>query len=284
MLIQGVINGLTSGWIYALIALGLALVFGIMRILQFAHGEIYMLGAYVAYYVCTAAGMNYFVGIVIAMLVMGMLGVILERFMFRRLRAKMEPAILAAIGLTLIFQTLAVILFGSYTKYFQTPEVLSGTIIFGAVRLSALRLTIMLVGVVLTIALLLVIRSTKIGRAMVAISQDPISASLQGINVNRISSLSLGLGSALAAIAGVFMGTLFQLTPFMGTLAITKGIAIVILGGIGSIPGAILGGLIIGFVDGLVPLVTSTTIANIVGFCIIILILLIKPRGLFGHD
>ena len=284
MLEQGVINGLTMGWIYALIALGLALVFSIMRILQFAHGEMYMLGAYIVYYVGIAAGLNYFIGLLIAALVMGILGVILERFMFRRLRANMEPAILAAIGLTLLFQTLAVILFGSYTKYLQTPDIISGVIVMGEVRLSLFRLTVMLLGIVLMTALFLIIRRTKMGRAMVAISQDAGAAALMGINVNRISALSLGIGSALAAIAGGLMGTLLQLTPFMGTLAITKGIAVVILGGIGSIPGAILGGLILGFVDGLVPLATNITIANIAGFGIIILILLVKPRGLFGHD
>jgi branched-chain amino acid transport system permease protein len=243
-----------------------------------------MLGAYIVYYVGTLAGLNYFYGLLIAAVVMGLLGVVLEKFMFRRLRANMEPAILAAIGLTLIFQTLAVILFGSYTKYLQTPEIISGVIVFGGIRLPQFRLTVMLLGIVLTLILLLVIRRTRMGRAMVAISQDAGSAALMGINVNRISAVSLGIGSALAAIAGGLMGTLLQLTPFMGTLAITKGIAVVILGGIGSIPGAILGGLILGFVDGLVPLATNMTIANIAGFCIIILILLAKPRGLFGHD
>jgi branched-chain amino acid transport system permease protein len=136
----------------------------------------------------------------------------------------------------------------------------------------------------LTLALFLVIHKTKVGKAMLAISHDPEAAALQGINVNRISSISMGIGCALAAIAGGLMGSLLQLAPYMGTFAITKGIAVIILGGIGSILGAVLGGLILGLVDSLVALFTSGTIAAIVGFCVIILILLIRPKGLFGHD
>jgi branched-chain amino acid transport system permease protein len=142
---------------------------------------------------------------------------------------------------------------------------------------------IVFIGAVLTLALFLVIQKTKVGQAMLAISQDPDAAALQGIDVNHISSLSMGIGCALAAIAGGLMGSLLQLTPDMGVLAITKGIAVIVLGGIGSITGAVIGGLILGLVDGIVPLFANSTIAAIAGFCVIIFILLIRPKGLFGH-
>jgi branched-chain amino acid transport system permease protein len=279
---QGIFNGLASGWIYVLVALGLTLIFSIMRILLFAHGEIYMLGAYVVYYVCVKGGINFFWALMVSALALGVVGILLEKFMFRRIRGEMEPAILAAIGLTLLFQTLAVIAFGAYLKYI--PSIFPGVLKLGGIRLSWDRLLIVFIGLVLTLALFLVIRKTKVGKAMLAISQDPDAAALQGINVNRVSSLSMGIGCALAAIAGGLMGSLLQLTTYMGTFAITKGIAVIILGGIGSVPGAVLGGLILGLVDGLVPLFTSGTIAAIVGFCVIILILLIRPKGLLGHD
>jgi branched-chain amino acid transport system permease protein len=279
---QGIFSGLASGWIYVLVALGLTLIFSIMRILLFAHGEIYMLGAYVVYYVCVVGGLNFFWALLIAGLALGIVGVLLERFMFRRIRGEMEPAVLAAIGLTLLFQTLAVIIFGTYLKYI--PSIFPGILKIGGIRLSRDRLLVVLIGLVLTTALFLVIRKTKVGKAMLAISHDPDAAALQGINVNRISAISMGIGCAMAAMAGGLMGSLLQLAPYMGTFAITKGIAVIILGGIGSIPGAVIGGLILGLVDGLVSLFTSGTIAEIAGFCVIILVLLIRPKGLLGHD
>jgi branched-chain amino acid transport system permease protein len=279
--LQGIFNGLASGWIYVLVALGLALVFSILGILQFAHGEIYMLGAYVVYYACVVGHIPFLLALLISALVMGVGGIILERVMFRRIRGEMEPAILAAIGLTLLFQTVAVIAFGGYTKFI--PSVFPGVVKLGGVRLSKDRLFAVIMGLVLTSALFLVIKKTKVGKAMLAVSHDPEAAALQGINVNRISSLSMGIGSALAAIAGGLMGSILQLAPHMGTFAITKGIAVIILGGIGSISGAVLGGLILGLVDGLVPLYSSGTMAAIVGFCVIILVLLVRPKGLLGH-
>jgi branched-chain amino acid transport system permease protein len=283
MLWQGVFVGFTEGWIYILVALGLALCFSIMRVLQFAHGEIYMLGAYIVYYLISAK-VNYFVALVIAAIAMFILGFVLERIMFRRLRGNMEPALLAAIGLTLIFQTSGAILFTSYTKYIPVPGILSGVATLWGAHLAWLRIGMAIIGLVLVLALVAVIRYTKVGRAMVAISQDPEAAGLQGINVNPISGITLGMGSALAAVAGGLMGVLLPMSPYMGSFAITKAIGVIILAGIGSIPGVIVGGLILGLVDGVVPLYADPTIATIVGFGLIILILLFRPQGLFGHD
>jgi branched-chain amino acid transport system permease protein len=284
MLEQGIFVGLTGGLVYILIALGLALVFSIMRILQFAHGEIYMLGAYVVYYVYVSAGVNFFVALLISALTLSVLGIILERVMFRRFRGQLDLALLASIGLTLVFQTFGVIFFTTYTKFLPVPDILTGALVLRGVSLPLVRVAMGGIGLVLVLVLVFVIRTTKVGNAMVAISQDAESAALQGINVNRISSISMGIGCALAAIAGGLMGTILQLSPAMGGFAITKAIAVVILGGLGSIPGVIVGGMILGMVDGVVPLYASPTIASIAGFGIIILILLVRPRGLFGHD
>lgn len=285
MFLQALYNGLSSGCVYMLIALGLALIFSIMRILQFAHGEIYMLGAYVVFYLYSQAHVNYFASLLIAAIAMGILGIALERVMFRRLRgANMDMGLLAAIGLSLIFQQAGVIFFSSYNKWIQAPAILQGVVHLGSAEISRLRLTIAVIGVILVVGLVLVVRLTKIGRAMVATSQDSDSASLQGININRISAFVMAVGCGLGAIAGGLMGSLLTLTPFMGAFALTKAIAIIILGGIGSIPGAIVGSLIIGLIDGVVPLYVNTTMAAIVGFSAVILILLLKPTGLFGHD
>jgi len=281
-LYQGVFNGLASGLIYILVALGLTLLFSIMGILNFAHGEIYMLGAYVVYYACVVAGINFFWSLLIAAFALGIVGVLLERFMFRPIRGDMEPAVLACIGLTVLLQTLAVIAFGTYLKYI--PSIFPGVLKLGGLRLSKDRLLVMAIALTFTLALILVVNKTKVGKAMLAISHDPEAAALQGINVNRISGITMGIGCALAAIAGGLMGSLLQLAPYMGTFAMTKGIAVIILGGIGSVPGAVIGGFLLGLVDGLVPLFTSATVAAIVGFSVIVLILLIKPKGLLGHD
>ncbi|HUJ69854.1 MAG TPA: branched-chain amino acid ABC transporter permease [Syntrophorhabdales bacterium] len=281
-LYQGIFNGLASGLIYILVALGLTLLFSILGILNFAHGEIYMLGAYVVYYACVAAHINFFLSLLLSAFALGILGILLERFVFRRIRGDMEPAVLAAIGLTVLLQTVAVIAFGTYLKYI--PSIFPGILKLGGLRLSKDRLLVMGIALVFTTALLLVINKTKIGKAMLAISHDAEAAALQGINVNRISALTMGIGCALAAVAGGLMGSLLQLAPYMGTFAMTKGIAVIILGGIGSVPGAVIGGFILGLVDGLAPLFTSGTIAAIIGFSVIVLILLIKPKGLLGHD
>jgi len=281
-LYQGIFNGLASGLIYILVALGLTLLFSILGILNFAHGEIYMLGAYVVYYACVGAHINFFWSLLLSAFALGIFGILLERFVFRQIRGDMEPAVLACIGLTVLLQTVAVIAFGTYLKYI--PSIFPGILKLGGLRLSKDRLLVMGIALVFTSALLFVISKTKTGKAMLAISHDAEAAALQGINVNRISALTMGIGCALAAVAGGLMGSLLQLAPYMGTFAMTKGIAVIILGGIGSVPGAVIGGFILGLVDGLAPLFTSGTIAAIIGFSVIVLILLIKPKGLLGHD
>jgi len=279
---QGVLNGLATGGIYILVALGLTLIFGIMNIVQFAHGEIYMLGAYFTYYFSTLFGFNFWIALVFSMIIVAALGLLLERFFFRSFRNQFEPSIIVAVGLMILLQTVALVTFGAETK--SMSSIVPGIFkIFGAV-LSWDRLMAIIIGLFLVVALFLMIAKTKIGQAMVAVSQDSYAASLYGVNVNRTSAVALSLGSALAAIAGSLMGVVFSVYPTMGGFALTKGIAVVILGGLGSIPGAVIGGLILGQIDGLVSMVSNSTISTVVGFVLIIILLLFRPRGIMGRE
>jgi len=282
LVVQSILNGLAAGWIYVLVALGLTLVFGIMRIVQFAHGEIYMLGAYCSYFLIKLYGFSFLEALFLTTIAIGLLGIVLERFFFRPFRDRFEPSIIVAVGLMLLLQTIAVVGFGTDTK--SMGGIIPGVLRVSGVTLSWDRLLVMAVGIILVVALLLMIKKTKTGQAMVAVAQDPYAAALQGIDVNRISALAMALGCALAAIAGSLMGSIFSTSPFMGTSAITKGIAVIILGGLGSITGAVFGGFILGLIDGLVPPLLSSTMAGIVGFGVIILVIILRPRGLFGHE
>jgi branched-chain amino acid transport system permease protein len=281
-LVQNILNGLAAGWIYVLVALGLTLVFGIMRIVQFAHGEIYMLGAYCSYFLIKLFGFSFLEALFLTTIAIGLLGIVLERFFFRPFRDRFEPSIIVAVGLMVFLQTTAVVGFGTDTK--SMGGIIPGILRVSGVTLSWDRLLVMAVGIILVVALFFMIQNTKMGQAMVAVAQDPYAAALQGIDVNRISAVAMALGCALAAIAGSLMGSIFSTSPFMGTSAITKGIAVIILGGLGSIPGAVAGGIILGLIDGLVPPLLSSTTAGIVSFGVIIIVLLLRPQGLFGHE
>jgi len=278
--VQSISNGLVIGFIYILVALGLTLVFGIMRIVQFAHGEIYMLGAYCVYFLSVTFGLNVLVSFVLAAIVLGAIGILIERFLFRPFRGNVETSIIIAIGLIILLQTLATVGFGTQER--SLPSIIDGIITIGGARLSGDRALAVIVGIVLTLALFIFIRKTRTGQAMVAISQDIDGAALQGVNVNRLSAITMAIGCALAAVAGGIMGSILKINAGMGGFAMAQGIAVIILGGLGSIPGAVIGGLILGLVSGIIPLYADTNIASIVGFVIIVVLLFIRPRGLLG--
>jgi len=282
MLVQNLLNGLMSGWIYILVALGFTLVLSIVGIVQFAHGEVYMVGAYVVYYFCVSAGVNFFLSLLISILCIGLLGIILERFFLRPFRDNVEGAIITTIALILILQTAVVATAG--VSYKDIPSPIQGVLILFGARLSWERLITILISIALVSGLLIFINKTKIGQAMIAVSEDRNAAALVGINVNRVSSVAMFLGCALAAAAGGLTGAIFDLTPFMGGFALMKGIEVIILGGLGSISGAIIAGLILGLVDGLVTPLLSVQMAGIIELIIIILILLFRPQGLLGHE
>jgi len=280
--LQGVLNGLTSAGIYVLIAVGLSLVLSIMNIVQLSHGEIYMIASYVVYFFSVKAGLSFYAAFGIAILVVGILGILLERFIFRPFRGRPDQALLLSIGLILVFQNIVLAIAGGTPKSYASP--FTSVLKIGGLALSSERAVIIIAGFVLITALFLFIRFNKHGQAMLAISQDREGAALQGINIDRLSAIAMFVGCALAGVAGGLVGALFSLTPQMGGVVLMKGIAVIILGGLGSIPGAVIGGLIIGLIDGLVPVVTSTYTASLVGFVIVILILLFRPQGLWGHE
>src|SRR6266581_1564540 len=255
LLIQSMVIGLSLGSTYILMALGLTLMFGMMHIINFAHGAVYMLGAFVIYYVFFQGGVPYFAAFAVALVVLLALSTFLE-----------------AAGYPV---------FGQLDKH--VPSVFGGTRNILGVRLSVERLMIIPIAVALVAGLYLFINKTKIGAAMRAIEQDKEAAALQGVNVNIVNGLAFGVGFALAAAAGALMAPIFKLDPMMGEQPLLKAFIIIILGGLGSIPGAILGGLILGLIDSIVATALGAEPAFLLSFVFIILLLLFRPTGLFGH-
>lgn len=279
---QSILNGFSSAGIYILVALGLTLVLSIMNIVQLAHGEIYMIGAYGVYYMVVSLGLNFLLALVISTLLVGGLGILLERLCFRPFRGQPDRALIISIGLILVLQNVVLSIAGGTPKLFSSP--FTGVLQILGTSISWERLSIVLIGFGLLAALFLFVRMTKTGQAMLAISQDREGAALQGINIDRISAVAMFFGCALAAIAGALVGSLFSISPTMGSFALMKGIAVIILGGLGSIPGAVVGGLILGLIDGIMPVLTTTYIAGLIGFAAIIIILIFRPQGIWGHE
>jgi branched-chain amino acid transport system permease protein len=282
LFVQSAIIGLSIGAIYILMALGLTLMFGMMHIINFAHGAIYMLGAFVIYYVFHLWGIPYSLAFVIAMILLGLFGFGVERFIYRTVRGNIEPTLVALLALTTLLQAAGYPVFGPLDK--NVPSVFEGNYTILGTPISAERLMIIPVAAVLVVALYLFINKTKMGAAMRSIEQDKEAAALQGVNVNVVNAVAFAVGFALAAAAGALMAPIFKLDPMMGEQPLLKAFIIIILGGLGSIPGAILGGLILGFIDSIVATAVGVEPAFLLSFVFIILLLLFKPNGLFGYE
>jgi len=281
--IQAIANGFALGWMYVLIALGLTLILSIMGILQLAHGEVYMIGAYVTYFLCVSLGVNLYASMIISMIVMGVFGVILEKFLFRPAQRQILPPIVVSLGLTLILMSFAVTQFGLKEK--SIPRLAEDSIMFffdSAVPKD--RIIAVGFAVALLLLLYLFLKRTKYGQAMIASAQSPEGALLRGINPNRMSSLAMAIGCALAAAGGTLAGSILMLNPSMGTFPLMKGLVIIVLGGMGSLLGAAVGGIILGLIDGILPVAFEPGITSVAPFIIVIIILLVKPQGLFGHE
>src|SRR5438093_9751017 len=282
LLIQSTIIGLSIGSIYILMALGLTLMFGMMHIINFAHGAVYMLGAYVIYYVFFQSGAPYFVAFIVSMALLGLFGYLVERSIYRPVKGGIEPTLVALLALTTFLQAAGYPVFGQLDKH--VPPVFEGTRNILGVGISAERLMIIPVAGVLVVGLYLFINKTRMGAAMRAIEQDKEAAALQGVNVHVVNAMAFGVGFALAAASGALMAPIFKLDPMMGEQPLLKAFIIIILGGLGSIPGAILGGLILGQIDSIVATLLGLEPAFLLSFVFIILLLLFKPTGLFGHE
>jgi len=285
MLLQQLINGIALGSTYALIALGYTMVYGIITLINFAHGEIFMVGAFVGLLVVTVAKVNVFVAMLVAMGVSMVMGVVIELIAYRPLRKSSRlSALISAIGVSIFLSSLALMVFGADAKGFPDTAFQARQLnIFGA-EISTLQLLIIGVSAALMIGLEFIVKKTRIGKAMRATSEDYNTAALMGINVNRVISFTFALGSALAAAGGVLVGMLFNAVSFnMGLMAGLKAFAAAVLGGVGSIPGAMLGGLLLGVTEVLGVAAGFSSYRDAIAFAILVLVLLVKPTGLLGQ-
>jgi branched-chain amino acid transport system permease protein len=280
LLVQALLNGFGLAIVYILVALGLTLIFSILEVINFAHGEFYMLGGFAAYYLSAVGGLNYVATLVLAMLLVGLAGVVAERLVFRHLRGKTLNAFIVSLGLLWVLQATAQLSFGVLDK--SVPSAVSGIVRVGGVIVSRERLFVILIAVALIVGLYLFLKFTRTGQAMRAVAQDSEAAALQGVNIELTSALGFGIGCALAGAAGALLAPIFAVSPTMGALPVVKAFIIIIVGGMGSLPGAVLGGLLLGAVEGVGTLFMSSATVNILGFLMVIAILLLRPRGLLG--
>ena len=277
------IGGLGLGSVYAIIALGYSMVYGIAKMLNFAHGDVIMVGAFVAYFAISKYNLPLLVGVVVAVVVCTILGVVIERLAYKPLRqASSLSVLITAIGVSYFLQNSAMLLWGTDTKIF--PNVLRGSLNLGGLSIPFLTLITILTCIVIMVVLTLFINKTKTGRAMRACSEDKGAAALMGITVNRIISITFAIGSGLAAIASALLvATYPSVYPTLGSMPGIKAFTAAVFGGIGSIPGAFLGGLVLGVVENLSRAYISTQLSDAIVFMVLIIVLLIKPTGLLGR-
>ncbi len=276
------ISGVSLGSVYAIIALGYTMVYGIAKMLNFAHGDVIMVGGYVSLLTVTALSLPWWVGVLLAMLVCTVLGVLIEGLAYKPLRAAPSLAVLiTAIGVSYFLQNAALLLWGS-TPMSYTP-IVSGSLSLGGLKISYISLVTIVMCIVIMVGLTLFTDKTRMGKAMRACSEDNGAAQLMGINVNRTISLTFAIGSALAAIAGVLLCSFnTSLMPTTGSMPGIKAFTAAVFGGIGSIPGAFLGGILLGIIESLAKAYISTQLANSIVFAVLIVTLLVRPAGLLG--
>ena len=281
---QHIANAIILGSSYAILGIGLTLIFGIMRVVNFTHGELYALGGYAAYMVSTVLGLNFFLGLPVSILVGALVGAAIEFILLRRIRTSdMDTGMLVMIGAGIIILNSIQLIWGGVAKSVNTPFS-DVPVVIGPVSVSSLRLFVLVAALVLIAATYFLINRTKLGKAMRATFQDPDVASLMGVNISVIYTATFAIGSALASAAGALLGPVFLVTPSMGNMAALKAFAIVILGGLGSIPGATIGGFILAFSEEMGAGYISSGYRDAMGFLIIIMVLLIKPTGLFARS
>lgn len=285
MILQQLLNGLTLGSTYALIALGYTMVYGIITLINFAHGEIFMMGSFVGLLLVTKFKVNIFLALFAAMATCMLLGVVIERVAYRPLRNSSRlSALISAIGVSIFLATLAQMIFGADAKGFPENTFPVELIKIGPAEISTLQLLIIGVSAALMLTLEFIVHKTKIGKAMRATSQDYQTAALMGVNVNQVISFTFALGSSLAAAGGVLVGLLFNAVSFnMGLMAGLKAFAAAVLGGIGSIPGAMLGGILLGVAEVLGVAAGYSSYRDALAFAILVMVLMIRPTGLLGR-
>ena len=279
------ISGVSLGSVYAIIALGYSMVYGIAKMLNFAHGDVIMIGAYICFCATQYWGMAPITSVVVAMVVCTLLGVVIERLAYKPLRAASSLAVLiTAIGMSYLLQNSALLIWGANPKSFPSVVSIGSISLFdGQLLISGETIVTVLANIVIMIALTLFTGKTKLGKAMRVVSEDKGAAELMGINVNATISLTFAIGSALAAIAGVLLCSAYPtLQPTTGSMPGIKAFTAAVFGGIGSIPGAMIGGILLGVIEILVKAYVSTELGDAFVFAVLIVVLLVKPSGLLG--
>ena len=281
------VNGLSLGSIYAIIALGYTMVYGIAKMLNFAHGDVIMVGAYIAFCALQYWGLPPVLGLLVAMVTCTVLGIVIEGLAYRPLRQATSLAVLiTAIGMSYLLQNLALIIWGPNPKSFPSSMISVPTLsLFGGeLRVSGVTIVAILANIIIMVALTLFTSRTKMGKAMRCVSEDKGAAQLMGINVNRTISITFAIGSALAAVAGVLLCSAYPtLMPTTGSMPGIKAFTAAVFGGIGSIPGAMLGGILLGVIEILGKAYISTELGDAIVFAVLIVVLLVRPTGLLGH-
>ncbi len=284
--VQQLINGVSLGSIYALIALGYTMVYGIIKLINFAHGDIYMVGAYIGFFAVAQAGLGIFPALVISMVVTGLIGCLVERIAYKPLRhAPRISLLITAIGVSFFLEYTSMLFVSPTPRTF--PEVFDSSVAFhiGDFIVNGQQVLIFAITFVLTLLLTYIVQKTKIGKAMRAVSFDTETAQLMGIDADRVIGATFGIGSALAAAGGVLVGVYYNsIDPLMGIMPGLKAFVAAVLGGIGSLPGAVVGGLILGVIEAFVSGFLSSTFRDAAAFAILILVLLFRPSGIFGRD
>ena len=285
--LQYLINGISIGAVYAIIALGYTMVYGIAKMLNFAHGDVIMVGAYVSYCVTSYLGLPAVVSILVAVAVCTLLGIVIEGLAYKPLRGTPSLAVLiTAIGVSYFLQNAAQLIFGSAPKNFKSIVIMKPVTLFGGgLTITGEVLITIVVCVAIMVGLTLFTSKTRMGKAMRAVSEDRAAAQLMGINVNQTISLTFAIGSALAAIAGVLLcSTVPTLQPTTGAMPGIRAFTAAVFGGIGSIPGAMLGGILLGIIETFSKAYISTQFSDAIVFSVLIIILLVKPAGLLGKQ
>lgn len=285
--LQQILNGVSLGSIYALLALGYTMVYGIINLINFAHGDVYMIGAYIGFVATAFLGLGFIPALILSMALSALLGVAIEKVAYKPLRNSSRIALLiTAIGMSLLLEYVTMYIAGPDTRSF--PAVLTErqySFMGGQINISNMQIYILIISIILMVLLQYIVQRTKIGKAMRAVSIDKDAAQLMGINVDTTISATFALGSALAGAAGVLVGIYYNsIDPLMGITPGLKAFVAAVFGGIGSIPGAMIGGILLGMIETLVSGYINSNYRDAVAFVILIIILLIKPSGLLGKN
>ncbi len=279
--IETILNSAMASAASALVVVGLALIFGVMRIENFAHGELYMVGAYAAWFIGTNLGAGYWVGFVGAVVVTALIGAAMEFLLFRRLRDNPMGALIITIGVLLVLQTAVAWFFGVNSNLLVDAPVSGVLQVFG-INVPWHRLIVIVSAIIILTALTVVLRTTRFGWALRAVAQDKDAASLQGISIGRISLMAMALSAGLAGAAGALMAPVIRISPYMGQPVIITAFIVIILGGIGSMEGAIIAAIIYSTFFTFISTYFDSTVASIAGLCLMLLVLIVKPSGLMG--